>query len=200
MRIVLLLLVSLAVTKLEAQTKEIAFKSHSGNMKDFKTSLNQQLCENEDGGFGLPAPTKVKSYRLDSVFYVSDTVSVIVIREYQRQERDPIGAAKLVRVSKDTLYRDSLLGHRHSLDSIKTVLGRLGYYVNPVNEIVFVGYDEKPVKKNKRKNNVLIPVSFDNGSGNSPFDLKMEWIVGSVLLLSLFGGWISWKLYQPRLR
>lgn len=200
MRIILIVLISLVASHLQAQTNEIAFKSHSGNMEYFKSITNKEVFDNEDGGFGLPVPTKIKSYKLDSVFYVSDTVSVIVIREYQRMEKEPLGSAKLVRVSKDTLYRDSLLGHRHSLDSIKSVLGKLGYYVNPVSEIVFVGYDEQPMNKKKTKNETIVAFSFNEGSGNSPLDSQLYWMLGSILLLSLLGGWLSWKFYQPRFR
>lgn len=200
MRIILIVLFSFVFNQLQAQTNEIAFKSHSGNMEFFKAVINKAGFDNEDGGFGLPVPTKIKSYKLDSVFYVSDTVSVIVIREYQRLEKEPIGSAKLVRVSKDTLYRDSLLGHRHSLDSIKSVLGKLGYYVNPVSDIVFIGYEEQPIKKEKTKNETFVPISFNDSSGNSPFDSKLYWMLGSILLLSVLGGWLSWKYYQPRFR
>ncbi len=200
MRLLFILLFSFAGSSLLAQTKEIAFKSHSGNTEYFKTTLNDEFFDNGDGGFGLPAPTKVKSYKLDSVFYISDTVSVIVIREYQRTEHEQEKNARLVGVRKDTLYRDSLLGHRHKLDSIKATLGKLGYYINPVEEIIFVGYDNKKSKKNKdkSKDNFVSPVGIGDGPGNSPFDGKLVLMLGTILVLALLGGWVSWKFYQPK--
>jgi hypothetical protein len=206
MRFLFILLLSVAGTGLLAQTKEIAFKSHSGNSENFKTTINSDLFDNEDGGFGLPAPTKVKSYKLDSVFYVSDTVSVIVIREYERKDFETEQKARLVATRKDTLYRDSLLGNKHQLNKIKTSLGQLGYYTNPVNETVFVGYDNKDEKKKKDKNKekenkeLLFPATVISDPGNSPFDDQLLLMLGAILALSLLGGWISWRFYQPKLQ
>jgi hypothetical protein len=210
MRIAFILLLSFVTSNLLAQTKEIAFKSHSGNMANFNTTINNGFFDNEDGGYGLPVPTKIKTYKLDSVFFISDTISVIVIREYQRNEFEADKATKLVKVSKDTIYHDPLLGHKHSLDSIRSELGKLGYEGDPINKVVFVGYDnskgKKKVKeieldKNKEKErNTLAPVHIDGGSGNSPLDSQWMLMLGSILFLSLLGGWISWKFYQPRFR
>lgn len=187
-------LLSLLSTGLFAQTGKIAFKSHNGNMEYFDIAIE----DGSDGGFGLPVPSKVKTYKLDSVIYVSDSVSVIVIREYRRSENEHADSAKLFRVGKDTLYKDPLLVHKHSLDSIKTVLTGLGYYVNPIKKVVFVGYDNK--KNGDRKLNFTPLIDVHKGDDNSPFDMKMLLMLGTILLLSLLGGWLSWKYYQPKLQ
>lgn len=73
-------LLSLVSSSLLAQIKEIAFKSHSGNMMNFKITLStgpggeNELFDSDNSNFGLPVPTDVKTYKLDSVIYVSDTV------------------------------------------------------------------------------------------------------------------------------
>ncbi|MBC7874707.1 MAG: hypothetical protein H7Y01_11950 [Ferruginibacter sp.] len=198
MRHLFIALLGLVSTSLAAQTKEIAFKSHSGNMENFKIALGNELFGSDNSNFGLPVPNDVKTYKLDSVFYVSDTVSVVVIREYRRQSGRPKDSAKLWRTGKDTLYNDPLLGNKHSLDSIKTVLNTLGYYVNPISKVVFVGYDNKKYRDNKLN---FIPLTItDDNNNNSPFDMKLALMLGCILLLSLLGGWLSWKFYQPRLQ
>lgn len=184
-----------------AQTKEIAFKSHSGNMNNFSIALGSELFDSGESNFGLPAPSDLKTYRLDSVIYVSDTVSVIVIKEYRRQRLQPKDSAKLWRTGKDTLYNDPMLGRKHSLDSIKTVLKTTGNYINPVDRIVFIGYDNKKNKDKKNQKNNIVPVSFTgDDNNNSPFDRKLLLILGAILVLSFLGGWLSWKFYQPRLQ
>ncbi|HEV7783419.1 MAG TPA: hypothetical protein VGO58_19225 [Chitinophagaceae bacterium] len=200
MRLLFISLFSFAGSSLLAQTKEIAFKSHSGNMENFKVTINNELFDNEDGGFGLPPPKEVKTYKLDSVIYVSDTVSVKVIREYVQDRNEPASKARFIGSRKDTLYSDPLLGRKHALDSIKTELGKLGSYVNPVSETIFFGYDNKRPKKEKDKNkdNFASPVTSGDGPGNSPFDGKLVLMLGTILGLSLLGGWVSWKFYQPK--
>lgn len=209
MRSLFLLLLSFAGSQLLAQTKEIAFKSHSGHKQNFNHIINDGLFDKEDGGFGLPEPTKMKKIKLDSVFYVSDTVSVIVVREYYD---DPKEGLKPLRTGKDTLYHDELLGRKHALDSIRAALNQKKFYSNPVSSIVFVGYDnKKPKEKNKDKqkdknkdkekaveNNNIVPVGIDDNDHYSPFDGKFVTILTCILLVALLGGWLSWKYYQPR--
>lgn len=189
---------SLVSASLPAQTKKIAFESHSGSMENFNIALTNDLFDSDNSNFGLPVPNDIKTYKLDSVIYVSDTVSVIVIREYRRLAAQPKDSAKLWRVGKDTLYNDPLLGHKHSLDSIKTVLDTLGYYANPIKKVEFVGYDNK--KPGDKKLNFIPLTVIDDSNNNPPFDMQLALMLGTILLLSLLGGWLSWRFYQPRLQ
>ena len=189
----IVILISIS-TSLLAQTKEIAFKSHSGNMANFSIAVHNELFNSEESNFGLPSE-KI-TYRLDSVIYLSDSVSVLVKREYRQPYNGPGKTAKLWGVKKDTLYKDPLFGRKHSLDSIKTILKTGGQYVNPVNKMVFIGFDNKMSKKN-----IILPVSFKNDDNNNlPFDRKVFLMLGAILVLSLLGGWFSWKYYQPQLQ
>lgn len=194
MRQIVICFFSLISTSLLAQTKEIAFKSHSGNMENFTIALNNELFDSEQSNFGLPE--EKKTYRLDSVIYLSDSVSVLVTTEYRQPFNGKENSAKRWGMKKDTLYKDPLFARKHALDSIKNVLKTGGQYVNPVNRIIFIGFDNK---KNK-KNNIL-PVSFKNDdNNNSPFDGKLLLMLGTILVLSLLGGWVSWKYYRPQLQ
>ena len=189
----IVILISIS-TSLLAQTKEIAFKSHSGNMANFNIALNNGLFNSEESNFGLPSE-KI-TYRLDSVIYLSDSVSVLVTTEYRQPFNGKGNSAKRWGMKKDTLYKDPLFGRKHSLDSIKTILKTGGQYVNPVNKMVFIGFDNK-----KSKKNIILPVSFKNDDNNNlPFDRKIFLMLGAILVLSLLGGWFSWKYCQLQLQ
>jgi hypothetical protein len=208
MKQIIIVLLSVITTSSFAQTKAIAFKSHSGNMNNFSIALESNFFGNEESNFGLPS--SIKTYRLDSVIYVSDTVSVIVYRFYSRQFNEPKDSARFIRSSKDSLFNHPLFSKKHSMDSIKTVLKKTGRYDNNINNTVFVGYDnkkksikEKTVVKpadntnKKPKENNIIPV-VTNNNDNSPFDMQMVKALAGIFLLALVGGWLSCKYASYR--
>jgi hypothetical protein len=183
-------------TVLQAQTKRIAFESHSGNPGNFNIALANELFDNDNSDFGLPVPKDVKTYKLDSVIFVSDTLSVVVKKEYSRPYSEPKGPGKFIRTVKDTVYNDPLFAKKHSLDSIKTVLNTNGQYVK---KVVFIGYDNK--KPEDKKQNILpLAITDDPPTNDPPFDMQLALMLGTLLLLSLLGGWLSWRFYQPRLQ
>ncbi|MDZ4795585.1 MAG: hypothetical protein SGI83_15000 [Bacteroidota bacterium] len=214
MRQLFIALFALISTNLLAQTKKIAFKSHSGKMGNFHIALENELFDTEEANFGLPPD--IKTYQLDSVIYISENVTVIVKKKYSRPFHHPKDSAKLQWVKKDTLLNDPLFSKKHALDSIRTVLKTTGKYTNPVSNIVFMGYDnktsgkkkEKDKEKNKEKtkgtvteqHNIVPFVTTNDNDNNSPFDIKLALILGTILLVSLLGGWLSWKYYQPSLQ
>jgi hypothetical protein len=57
------------------------------------------------------------------------------------------------------------------------------------------------MKKPGDKQQQLIPFAITNDPPDNrpPFDSKLFLMLGSLLLLSLLGGWLSWRFYQPRL-
>ena len=46
----------------------------------------------------------------------------------------------------------------------------------------------------------LSSLNDNNNTNNSPFDVQLVVMLGSLIALSLLGGWMSWKFYQPRLQ
>ena len=195
----LAVVLGLLSTALQAQTKKIAFESHSGSPENFNIALANELFDSDNSDFGLPAPKDIKTYKLDSVIFVSDTVSVVVKKEYSRLFTAPKDSAKFTRTVKDTVYNDLLFARKHSLDSIKTVLKTDGQYINPVRKVVFIGYDNnKPADK---KQNILpLVITDDKPNNGPPFDMQLALMLGTIMLLSLLGGWLSWRFYQPRLQ
>lgn len=209
MKKVILIFVSIITTAAFAQTKEIAYKSHSGNMEHFNIALQNDLFGNEASNFGIPSPKE--TYLLDSVIYISESATVLVRRMYVQQFNEPKDSARLIAVYKDTINNSALLGRKHSLDSIRSILKIKNQYGTPAKNIIFVGYDNIKTKeknknksdiKEKTKQNTILPVAVtdDNNTPNSPFDISIAKALAGLLLLSLFGGWISWRFNLPQLQ
>jgi hypothetical protein len=210
------LLLAIVTFAAHAQTKEIAFKSHSGNMEYFNIALKNDLFGNEASNFGNPyvKPVEVAyfktSYHLDSVIYISKSKAVVVKKMYRRKFDEPLDSARFMSLKRDTLYDNPLFSMKHSLDSIKSVLIATGEYDNAFYKAVFIGYDNKKYKakekkisiNNKTKENTMLPVAVtdDNNNPNSPFDISIAKALAGLLLLSLLGGWISWRFNLPQLQ
>lgn len=210
MRIFLFIVALASVNCLHAQTREIAFKSHSGNMANFSDAATHHFFGTDNADFGLPE-NPITQF-LDSVIYISETKTLLVIRQYNRRYNEPLDSMRFQFVRHDTVYRDPLYSQVHSLDSIRQVLKAQGWYKNKVRSIVFVGYDNKKPKKNAVKTNqetpqppqqnstAIVSQGSNGNDDNTPFDSQVYLTAGIIILLSLSGAWISWKLYQPRLQ
>jgi hypothetical protein len=205
------MLTFLLINVCSGQTREIAFKSHSGNMQEFKLAVQNGLLDESD--FGLP-PKEVYSYRLDSVIYISESLAVIISTQYVREFSTPADSAKFFRVQKDSVYNSQLWSQRHSLDSIRKVLNDENYYINSknLNKVIFVGYDNKKpaLNRQKPKTNVVPPVSTIQGNNNdsslettlpsSVFDYQLVFMIAAIFLVSFVGGWVSWRYLQPAMQ
>ena len=194
---------SLFSTALPAQTKKIAFESHSGSPENFNIALGNELFDNGESDYGLPA--NKKTYKLDSVIFISDTVSILVSKEYTRPwSATSDSLDKLVGVKKDTIYNDPLFSRKYLLDSIKKMVDNGGVY-ETTSKTKFIGFENKKsaVKKSGDKpQQQLIPFAITNDPPDDqpPFDMQLALMLGTILLLSLLGGWLSWRFYQPRLQ
>ena len=138
------------------------------------------------------------------MIFISDTVSVLVSKEYNRPWSAKSDAEdKLVGVKKDTIYNDPLFSRKYLIDSIKKMVNSRGSY-ETTSKTKFIGFDNKKVeiKKTGDKQQQLTPFAITNDppDNHSPFDLQLMLMVGMILLLSLMGGWITWRFFQPRLQ
>lgn len=206
----LFLLFCIANLMAVAQTKKIAFKSHSGSAENFRIALENNLFDVDESNFGLPPQNEIYTSTLDSVFFISDSMAARVISHYSTQIFPKKEKPALLQTVKDTVYRHPLFSQKHALDSIKNVLKAEKKYENPVNKIVFIGYDNK--KKKKVKQNEILPVSIPVNPGNTnnnstvplnkesttPFDNTALLMLGLVFSLSLLTGFIAWKIKQPK--
>ncbi|MCD6066672.1 MAG: cell wall anchor protein [Bacteroidetes bacterium] len=187
-----------------AQTKKIAWKSHSGSAATFSAAFENELFDMNFSNFGM-APTKiVKNAKLDSVIFISDHKAIMVTSEYcyDRYEK----TTTLWEAGKDTVIDHPLFSRQHSLDSIKNVVKHHYYFRNPVDSVKFIGFDNKKIpassipppssssSQQKPDEQVVIPVS---GSGNSkpPFG-GLPVYIGILVIGSLFAGLFSWNYRQ----
>jgi hypothetical protein len=180
-----------------AQTKKIAYKSHSGSAENFNLALSDNLFDMDNSNFGHAPQRDVVNAQLDSVIFVSDTVALIVTSKFCRRINQTEKQAKLWNSGKETMYKHPLFSRKHSLDSIKRVIKEQYNFQNSVEKVVFVGYDNK---RKKYKGNTIIPVvpaSGDNNN-NSPFDGQFFLILSLITIFSLLGAFIAWWYYQQK--
>lgn len=141
-----------------AQTKVISHKSHSGSKANFRTALNADLFDLSKSNFGAAPIRMVRRAQLDSLIYLSDTSAVMVTSEVcwtedRGRKKDD---ESLWQSGKDTVKFHPLFTKQHSLDSIKEVLGSQYNFQNPVDSMVFIGYDnEKPAPEPQPKSESL---------------------------------------------
>ena len=200
MRHLIIIILCFTGVSLHAQTQKIAFESHSGNPGNFKIAMDIELFDRDESDFGLPA--NKTAHKLDSVIFISDTVSVLVSKTYTRPwSATSDSLDKLVGQRKDTLYNDPFFSRKYLLDSIKKMVDQRGLY-ETTGRTKFVGFDNKKdgIKKKGEKQHQLIPFAITNDppDDRSPFDIQLGLILGLIFVLSLLGGWLSWKFYQPR--
>jgi hypothetical protein len=185
-----ILLLNLAVS---AQTRKIAFESHGGNAEYFAVDPF-----NEDSDFGLPA--NKTSYSVDSVIKLNPSRYVVVKKMYNKPWSDSSNNWKYLSSFHDTLTYDLNTGNSNGFpaDSFRHWFKTWDLInAGKLNKVIFVGFDEKKLDKEKQQ---LLPLTFpDKGPGNSsPFDGQMLWMLTLLVALSLLGGWISWKFYKPQ--
>jgi hypothetical protein len=194
MRLLIICLISFTCTGLLAQTKVIAFKSHSGNMANFKIALEENLFDIDNSNFGHAPQRDVKTAQLDSVIFVSDSVTFLVTSEFCKWQGQEEKDAKLWKPGKEKLINNPLFSRNHSLDSIKSVIAREYGFRNSVKQVVFVGYDNN---KRKYKNKSLLPLfNPPNDNNPSPFGPQFIFIISLILVLSFLAAYITWKYYH----
>lgn len=134
-----------------SQTKLIFHKSHSGSSASFVKTINSNYSN-----FGRAPVREVKNAMLDSVIYLSDSSAIMVTSEYCVRKGDYSPAetegttktrnqGKLWRAGRDTVYNHPLFSRKHSLDSIKMIVATEYYFKNSIDDVRFVGYDNKGV-------------------------------------------------------
>jgi len=199
MRQLFITLLIFASSSLVAQTKKIAYKSHSGNNENFKLALENNLFDMENSNFGHAPQREVKTAQLDSVIFISDSLAIMVTSEYctktNPSNNKPIDNPRLWKAGQEKIYNHPLFSRKHSLDSIKTVLKKQYNFKNEIEKTVFVGYDNK---KGKYKKSSIVPL-ISPGEGNQPpSGPSVFLVIGLIISLSLLAAFISWRFYQQK--
>lgn len=186
------------------QTKMIAFKSHSGNMKNFSAALLNPKMDLAPHNLGMAPNPIVRTAQLDSLIFISDSVAVMVTSEYC-QKNDwyyrgdttaDLNKKEFWKAGKDTVINHPLFSHQHSLDSIKNEMGNYYYWKNEMDSTVFIGYDNGDpnfIDKDKDAQN-------DNDQNAAPFVSVPQnpgsggllLMIIAIVCISLFIGFTSW--------
>jgi len=193
----LFLFLSLLYNESMAQTRLIAWKSHSGSTGEFRFTLYTENAEEDESNFGIAPTHEVKSASLDSVIFISDSVALMVTSEYCENPFRSGQQTNLWHAGKDTVRYHPLFSKRHSLDSIRMELRKHYFFRNNVNKTVFIGYDND--KSCEDISNFGVPLAATdapddnhNNTGSGVFTITLL-----IILASISGGLISWKLYKP---
>ncbi|RRJ89311.1 LPXTG cell wall anchor domain-containing protein [Paenimyroides tangerinum] len=125
---------------MQAQTKMIAFKSHSGNAADFSNSVFKDIFDVNDANFGVAPERRVINSKLDTVIFIDEHKSVIVTSEFCREFHT--NDTTDWKPGKDTLI-DNPVFIISNLDSIKSNLKKDYYFRNNIDSVVFLKYDAK---------------------------------------------------------
>lgn len=191
-----------------SQTKKIAFESHSGKASDFATALTNDLFDDDGSDFGLPSDKYV--HKVDKLIYLNDSTLLISSKEYLRPWRATNDSLdRFQRNGTDTMFLNMKITRQISADSlIRLLKGMYGEYES-APKMKMVGFDNgdsskklKPSPKPTEKQELIplpLPVDNDRPDNHSPFDSTLTIMLLSILGLSLLGGFISWKLYKPKL-
>lgn len=199
MRIFLLVLTIFAFTLNQSafsQTKLIAHKSHSGTSQNFHKALTSSTFSLNASNFGQAPNPIVTTAKLDTLKFISDSVSVMVTSEYCTHRFED--TTTFWKAGADTLYNHPLFSKKHSLDSIKTTLKGSYYFKNSIDSVVFIGYDQPNSQiENQKQENRIIPL-FSGNDNTPPLNLKLI-VFSVVVLLSLFVGFIGKVIYGNRI-
>ena len=142
--------------QVQAQTKRIAHKSHSGSKATFKIALEKKLFDIERSNFGMAPLRTVRTAQLDTLKFISDSIAVMVTSEYCKQvdrfdDTEIRNSEILWRAGTDTVYNHPLFSKQNNLEIIKKTLKEEYNFQNSVDSMVFIGYENKVVKPKKRE-------------------------------------------------
>jgi hypothetical protein len=154
MKTSLLILVTAFANLAVAQTKLISHKSHSGNSVEFKKALSGHLFNIDYSNFGMAPERFVRNSKLDTVRLLSPQVAVMVTSEschYEDYHGRPESDPTLWSAGTDTVYDHPLFNKKNTVEEIKRGLKNDYYFVNNVDDVVFIGFDGKYATVNTPK-------------------------------------------------
>jgi hypothetical protein len=139
-----------------AQTKRIAFKSHSGNSEHFKQALSAALFENEGSNFGIAPERYVTFAHLDTVIFINDTTVELVTSHHSNFVDDYRTSThpNLWKPGHEIVVNHPVFNSEKTIEEMKEIVQKTYHFKNDISKVVFIG-EPKAVKKNiksKQKN------------------------------------------------
>lgn len=187
-----------------AQTKKIAFESHSGNAAYFNLTLNNDFFESDASNFGLPAHKNV--HKIQKIIFLTDSQTVLVSEIFDR----PFSATNdssdiFVKNQKDTLLNSYMFNKNVSTDSLKKLLQYYDKYeindktkvVNKIGKVAAPKKNEGKANDNQKNNLPIAVFSDDAGSGDNPRPSnKNLFAAGLIFSFALIGGLLCRAYYK----
>ena len=150
-----------------AQTKLIAFKSHSGSNENFRLAYESNFFDMENSNLGVLIERDVTTASLDTLILISDTVAVMVtsvhITKYGRKKPN---TGNKWRPGRDTVYHHPLFSKKNSIRYIKNYLHQYYYFQNPTDSIKFIIH-ETEVQQQQQEEQSLPAIGFAGGNDNN---------------------------------
>ena len=137
-----------------AQTKFISYKSHSGNKRHLNAALSNNLFTMGESNFGMAPQRMVRNSKLDTVILVSEKKAIMITSEYCHFEDYSGGDRSNVSLwsaGKDTVYDHPVFNSGKSVSEIKRTLKHEYFFANPIDSVVFLGFDGEYYKQTPKK-------------------------------------------------
>ncbi|UKN00956.1 hypothetical protein K6119_14570 [Paracrocinitomix mangrovi] len=173
-----------------AQTKLIAFKSHSGNMNYFISAIESNSFDMEPHNLGM-APRKIVQFaQLDTVVKVNDSTAILVTTDKCKDEYRPHIDPSIWKEGTDTVYNHPLwtCGNK---DSIKDVVKRDFHFSNNIDSTVFIGFDQIEEQKKNDQDSVPPVLNEDGTKQNNNYGIPIAIVF--VVMLSVIIYLINWR-------
>ena len=177
---ILTLIACFAFGTFNAQTKLIAYKSHSGNTEKFNETISKDLFNSNDSNLGHSPFYYVKNAQLDSVIFIDETKTVIVTSEYCKNLI--IERKGNWNPGKDTLVNNPYFSISN-LNNIKTELKNNFYFENPIDSVIFLKYNKEDKSYEKIIPNETSKIEPENKLNNQN---KLSFL-GIITLSGMFG-------------
>jgi hypothetical protein len=136
-----------------AQTKRIAFKSHSGNEANFKTALAVSLFENEGSNFGIAPERYVTFAHLDTVIFINDTTVELVTSHHSNFVDDYRTSTHpdLWKPGHEIVVNHPVFNSEKTIEEMKEIVQKTYHFKNDISKVVFIGEPKAVKKKLERK-------------------------------------------------
>jgi hypothetical protein len=195
MKGVLLIICLMIGSSMLAQTKLIAFKSHSGSSGEFYELLVKRdidlMCHN----LGMAPQRIVQSAELDTVIYINDSTSIMITSQVCRDLNRTMYSNNIWSAGSDTVYNDDVWNNENP-EEIKKKLKKDFYFKNNIDSVVFIGFpEEEEIDPNKAaggikdENDELAPPI----SNHPTPGMGLPIAIISVFITAVFIGLISWR-------
>lgn len=136
----LAVLLLFTTSQVNAQTKLISYKSHSGDMKYFEKSIVENSNNTNYSNLGIRPERYVTSSKLDSVIIIDDEKSVIVTSKTCKMT--DFDVTQKWRPGRDTVYNHQVFSDKN-IENMKKTLKETYNFQNDIDSTVFLKYDKK---------------------------------------------------------